>query len=199
MSQMTQDPPAHDEAARDQDFQSQMGRLAELLEQARQIGDPDAREATGEIIRALMDFHGAALARIVERMNDGGELGREMLGACARDDLAGSLLVLYGLHPCNVTERVHMALEKLRPTLARHGGSVELAGVTDDGTVRLAFEGKAPTCGSTIRALRETIEQAVYDRAPDIAAVEIAGLEQPAAEKGFVSVDQLLAGIHKHA
>ncbi len=198
MSQMIQDAPAHDEGARDQEFQSHMGQLGDLLEQARQIADPAAREATGEIIRALMDFHGAGLARIVERLTDGGELGRALLQECARDDLVGSLLVLYGLHPWEIAERVQMALDAIRPSLARHGGDVGLVSVAENGVVRLEFRGKPPGCGSTVRTLRQTIEQAVYDRAPDIAGLEITGLD-PAEDKGFVPVEQVLAGIRRHS
>lgn len=209
MTQATQDAPPRDAIAPsfsdlphtpdDREFQSHMGQLGDLLEEAQRLADPAAREATASIIQSLMDFHGAAIARIVDRLHDAGAPGKAILRDCARDDLVSSLLVLYGLNPLDLGERINIALEKVRPALAPYGGNVDLHDITPDGAVHLKYHGKSHTCGSTIKNLRATIEQAVYDRAPDLAALHLTGLDAPPANAGFVPVEQLVAAIHKHA
>jgi Fe-S cluster biogenesis protein NfuA len=188
------------DAGEEQAFRARMGELHALLERVQGIEDAAARETTSQILQALLEFHGAGMARIVERLNEAGETGRDVLEACGRDELVGSLLVLYGLHPTPLAERVGRAVEKLAPVLAPYGGTAELRGISEAGEVRVAYCGKAHGCGSTRGRIRETIEQGVFDGAPDVAGVEVVGLEAPAGKgEGFVPVEQVLAGIQRHA
>ena len=46
------------------------------------------------------------------------------------DELVAHLLLLHGLHPVPVRERVLGALDEVRPYLATHGGGVELLDVS---------------------------------------------------------------------
>ena len=57
------------------------------------------------------------------------------------DELVAHLLLLHGLHPVPVRERVIGALDEVRPYLVAHGGGVELLGV-DDGVVHAAAGGR---------------------------------------------------------
>jgi Fe-S cluster biogenesis protein NfuA len=110
---------------------------------------------------------------------EAGEPGRAIIDNLGRDDLVGSLLLLYGLHPLDLESRVIQALEKLRPYMRSHGGSVELLSI-NDGAVRLRLEGSSNGCGSSGQTLKAAIEEAIYDAAPDITALEIeGGLEKP--------------------
>ena len=52
----------------------------------------------------------------------------------------GGLLLLHGLHPLGVEERVLQALEDVRPYLRSHGGNVELVEVSE-GVARLRLHG----------------------------------------------------------
>ena len=54
----------------------------------------------------------------------------------ADDPLVASLLVVHGLHPDGLRQRVAAALEKVRPFLGGHGGDVELLDVDEDVGVR---------------------------------------------------------------
>jgi Fe-S cluster biogenesis protein NfuA len=181
----------------DIEFQSRMQQLDGLLEQVSSIADAAARAKTEQIIQGLMDFHGAALANVVEAFSQSGEAGAHILRKLADDDLAASMLLLYGLHPDDLSARVNTALEKARPYLASHGGNVELLGISDDGIVRLAMKGSCHSCPSSAVTLKTTIEQAIYQRAPEITAIQIH--EEPAAESnhasGFVPIEALLANI----
>jgi Fe-S cluster biogenesis protein NfuA len=75
------------------------------------------------------------------------------------------------------------ALDKVRPYLQSHGGNVSLLEIRD-GAVRLKLEGSCHGCGSSAETLKQMIEQAIYDAAPDIMALEVQGVvEQQAAPK----------------
>jgi hypothetical protein len=49
------------------------------------------------------------------------------------------------------------------------------------------------TCGSTVKVLQATLEEAVYDAAPDLTSLVIDGFEEKSAS-GFIALDKLTAG-----
>jgi Fe-S cluster biogenesis protein NfuA len=73
----------------------------------------------------------------------------------------------------------------VRPYLRSHGGSVELLGV-DDGVVRLRLEGNCHHCPSSAVTMKQTIEEAILGKAPEVAAVEVEGMAEgvPAVHGG---------------
>jgi len=81
-------------------------------------------------------------------------------------------LLLYGLHPLDLESRVGQALEKVRPYLHSHGGNIELLGLTD-GIVRLRLHGSCHGCPSSAQTLKQTIEEAIFEIAPDVTAIEV--------------------------
>ena len=64
-----------------------------------------------------MDLHGAAIERILEIVTKAGEAGARILRSLGTDELVGSLLVLYDLHPKDFATRVHRGVEKARKML----------------------------------------------------------------------------------
>lgn len=83
-------------------------RVDEVLDRLAATGDREACAAAEELVRVLMDFYGAGLARIVER------LGVERLGGLLDDELVASLLALHDLHPEDVHTRIARALDAVR-------------------------------------------------------------------------------------
>ncbi len=75
--------------------------------------------------------------------------------------------------------RVHQALEAVRPYLHSHGGNVELLGV-EDGIVRLRLHGSCHSCPSSAVTMQQTIEEAIYGKAPEVTAVEVEGTAEEA-------------------
>jgi Fe-S cluster biogenesis protein NfuA len=144
-----------------------MQRLEALIREAEAFQDAHAQQTTREIVRSLMDLHGAGLARVVEILAASGEPGRAQIDRLAADDLVSSLLLLYGLHPTDLATRVRQALDAVRPLLHTHGSDVELLG-TAGGVVRLRLQGGSET-------LRSAIEAAVCEAAPDLTGLEIEG------------------------
>jgi Fe-S cluster biogenesis protein NfuA len=156
------------------EFQTKLQRLDALLQSIERIGDPSARTRTHEIVQAILELHGVGLERILGHMAEAGEAGTAALDACAGDEVAGGLLLLHGLHPLGVEDRVLMALEQVRPYLRSHGGNVELLGI-HDGVARLRLEGSCHGCPSSAVTMKQTIEEAILGRAPDISGIEVEG------------------------
>jgi hypothetical protein len=104
------------------------------LDELDGLPDGAAREAATGVVQALLDLYGAGLERMVEEIaaRDDGELAE----ALTQDELVAHLLLLHGLHPVPVQQRVRAALEQVRPYLESHGGNVELLDV-DPPAVRL--------------------------------------------------------------
>jgi Fe-S cluster biogenesis protein NfuA len=166
-----------------------MQKVEELIRKIESLPDPEARAVAVELLQALLEFHGAGLDRMMEIISEEGEAGYRIFERVARDELVGSLLLLYGLHPVSLEERVMQALDKVRPYLDSHGGSVELLGV-EGGTVRLRLQGSCKTCPSSSLTLKHAIEEAIYEAAPDVAAIEAEGITEqaPAPSNGFVQI-----------
>jgi Fe-S cluster biogenesis protein NfuA/nitrite reductase/ring-hydroxylating ferredoxin subunit len=154
-----------------------VGRAEQLLEQLERLPAGAARDTATETIGVLLDLYGEGLARIVEVIaeRDSGELAE----ALADDELVAHLLLLHGLHPIPLEQRLAGALDEVRPYLESHGGNVELLGV-EHGTVRLRLEGSCSGCPSSAVTLKLAIENAIQRVAPDVAEIVAEGVEAPA-------------------
>ena len=170
-----------------------MQRVEGLIRKIEGLPDPAARAHALELVQALMDFHGAGLDRLMEIVAEAGEAGYSIFDDFARDELVGSLLLLYNLHPVPLETRVMQALDKVRPYLDSHGGNVELIGVADE-VVRLRLQGSCKSCPSSAMTLKLAIEEAIMAAAPDVRAIEAEGVAQPPAPTGFVQIGKLNGG-----
>ena len=164
----------------EKEFRSRIERLEALIQDIEGLPDPTARAHAQELVQALLDFHGAALARLLDQVAAAGAPGRALMDSLARDDLVSSLLLLYGLHPLDIEARVQHALEGVRPYLRSHGGDVELLGVSE-GVVRLRMQGSCHGCPSSAMTLKLAIEEAIYASAPDAAGLEVEGVVESLA------------------
>jgi Fe-S cluster biogenesis protein NfuA/nitrite reductase/ring-hydroxylating ferredoxin subunit len=152
-------------------------RIERLLEEIERLPDPAGREKATEVVQALFDLYGAGLERIVGELaaRDDGELAAALAG----DELISHLLLLHGLHPVPLEQRVISALDEVRPYLESHGGNVELLGVDED-RVRLLLKGSCSGCPSSTMTLKLAIENAIHKAAPEIE--EVAAEEETDAE-----------------
>jgi Fe-S cluster biogenesis protein NfuA/nitrite reductase/ring-hydroxylating ferredoxin subunit len=136
-----------------------------LLDELESLADPAARDVALEAVQAVLMLYGAGLERIV------GRLGSATATALVADELVEHLLLLHGLHPVGVEERVRLALDGVRPYLGSHGGDVELLGVAD-GVARVRMRGSCEGCPASAMTLKLAIEDAVLKAAPDVERVE---------------------------
>ena len=110
----------------DTEARERVGRVEALLEAVDALPDPAARETATDMAAALLELYGEGLARLVGHVaeHDDGRLAAALAG----DELVAHLLLLHGLHPVPLEERVRGALDEVRPYLESHGGGVELLG-----------------------------------------------------------------------
>ena len=170
-----------------------MEQIEGLVRTIEKLPDGAARSSAIALMQALMEFHGAGLERMMELIADGGESGYAVFDKFAADDLVGSILLLYGLHPLPLEVRVSQALDKVRPYLDSHGGNVELLGIAD-GTVRLRMQGSCKSCPSSALTLKLAIEEAIYAAAPDVVVIEAEGVAEQPSATGFVQIGKSQSG-----
>jgi hypothetical protein len=89
-------------------FQQQMQRIEALIQEVEQSADPAVQKAARSIVQALLDLHGAGLAKLLDILKTSGEAGQASIAAFARDELVSNVLLLHDLHPLNGTD--HAAL-----------------------------------------------------------------------------------------
>jgi Fe-S cluster biogenesis protein NfuA/nitrite reductase/ring-hydroxylating ferredoxin subunit len=173
------------------------GERIELLLEASAAAGPVARERAEELVRLVVELYGAGLERVMELAYDNDALTDELLEAMAGDQLVSSLLLVHGLHPYGVEERVERALDDVRPYLGSHGGDVRLLQVTDEGVVRLEMLGSCDGCASSSVTLELAVDGAIRAAAPEIVAIEVDSGE--AANKSssgtVIAIDQLTSRI----
>ncbi len=165
-----------------------MLRVEELIATLESCPDPVIRETAVELVQTLMDFHGAGIERMMDITADAGSTGYAIFDDFAKDALTANLLLLYGLHPLDISDRILNAIEKVRPSLSLHEGDVELLGV-NDGVVRLRLKGSCDGCPSSALTLKHTIEEAIYAAAPDVTSIEVEGLvAEPEVTNGLIQI-----------
>ncbi len=162
-------------ATHEGDVRRRIEHLEALIQGLDQLADPAGREQSRELVQTLLEFHGAAVARVLERIAELGESGHALIASLAGDDLVSNLLLLYGLHPLDLEVRIRQALDQVRPYLRNHNGDVALLSVID-GVVRLRMQGSCHGCPSSAMTLKNAIEEAIYAKAPDVAAIEVEGV-----------------------
>lgn len=154
-----------------------VAEVERLLGESDTITDPAARELSAALVQALVDLYGAGLERIVDVLAEHDGNG-EMAATLADDELVAHLLLLHGLHPVGLEQRVSQALAEVRPYLQSHGGDVELLGV-EGATVSLRLAGSCNGCPSSAMTLKLAIEDSIHKYAPEIE--DVVAQEPPAA------------------
>jgi Fe-S cluster biogenesis protein NfuA len=121
-----------------------------------------------ELLDEMLDLHGEGLARVLA------VLAPETRDRLIEDPIVASMLLVHGLHPVSLADRVMAALDRVRPYLASHGGDVELLGL-DDGVAQLLLKGSCNGCASSAATLELAIERALEEEAPDLLGIEVEG------------------------
>ena len=170
-------------APRRGEFRGQSEHVEKLAAKLDQCGDPEVRAAALELVQSVVELHGAALQRLIDRCMESAE-GERVLSSALEDNLVAGMFLLHSLHPDGIQTRVMRGLEAVRPYLKSHGGDCELVSVAD-GVVRLRLHGTCGSCPSSSLTLKNAVEDALYDAAPDIVEIvaENAAAEVSAAPK----------------
>lgn len=141
-------------------------RVEAVLDRLAQTGDRAACRAAEELVRALMEFYGAGLSRVLALAGQG---GRQAVERLLDDELVSGMLVLHDLHPEGVEARIARALRALP------GGPVELVGFdAATGVLRLRTAATGGCgCGGGTEASRQAVEDALACFAAEVTRVEL--------------------------
>jgi Fe-S cluster biogenesis protein NfuA len=172
------------------EFQAHTKQLEECVQRANDLADERARSTALELMQSLMDLHGSVMSRMIELLAESGESGRNLLAKLGGDPLICGLLVLYGIHPLTLEERVSKAIVKLQPQLKKQGGSLELIDCSD-ASIKVKVQNVGHGCGSSPDALRKKVEEALREAAPE--AVEI--IMEGALPSAFVPLSMIQPGM----
>ncbi len=173
-------PAADPAAGRRSPEQDLLERVRRLTERVEQIEDPGSRAAAQELVAAILEMHGAGLAKIGEVLEQAGEAGEQAKRELLADPVVASLLLIHDLYPVPLEERVREALAGVRPYMESHQGDVELLAV-EDGVVRLALKGSCDGCPASASTLELAIREALEQAAPDMAGLEVEGVVESRA------------------
>ncbi|ACZ39905.1 NifU family protein [Sphaerobacter thermophilus] len=143
-------------------------RLDAMLARIESFPEPELRDQALGAIQELLAFYGDGLGRALAIL-----VARDptLPAALAEDELVAHILLLHGLHPVPVEERVGQALDRVRPYLHSHGGDVDLLEIVD-GVARVRLRGTCRGCPASAVTLRLAIERAVHELAPDLDGIE---------------------------
>ncbi len=170
------------------EFQMQLESIAELVRRIEAAVDPSVRADARKLVESLMSLHGAGLERTLEIISTAGETGQSIIDRLGRDEMLASLLVLYGIHPLDLETRLQQGIEKARAFLKPHAGELKLLRM-EGGAVDLRLTVKGHGCGYDPAALKESVEELIYESAPDVCMLTIEGAEP----QSFVPVAALVA------
>jgi Fe-S cluster biogenesis protein NfuA len=114
------------------------------------------------------------LERILGVIADAGERAIHIRNELLDDGIVASLLLIHGLYPVPLEERIAEAVESVRPFLASHGGDVEILGV-DEGIARLRLQGSCNGCPASASTLEHALKEAIDEAAPDLLELQVEG------------------------
>jgi Fe-S cluster biogenesis protein NfuA len=165
------------------DLRATGDRIEQLLDVLQAAADPGTYDRVTEVLRLVVELYGAGLAQIVHLVE---EQAPALVDVFASDELIASLLVVHGLHPQSLLQRVEAALAGVRPLLAVHAGDVELLAIDEEaGVVQLRLVGSCDGCPSSSITLQSAVERAIVEAAPEIVGLDV---EQPAPTVPEVAV-----------
>lgn len=157
-----------------------LARDLERLERVTAQWETERRATVEAIRQSIEQLHREALVRLVRTLRDDPE-SKPALVRAAQDPWVRAIFEYHGLLRASaattVRDRLEGALAKVRPTLAAHGGNVEIA-LLDERAVTLRLVGTCDGCAFSGTTSREVIEVAVRAACPELAVVQFA---QPAA------------------
>jgi Fe-S cluster biogenesis protein NfuA len=154
-------------------------RVEALTAQLEGIEDRGARMLAEELAGSIVQLYGEGIERIFAVLARQGLSAAEARDLLVRDGVVASLMLIHGIYPVPLEDRVVEALDSVRPYMESHGGDVELVGV-EEGVARLRLSGHCKGCAASASTLELAIEKALEEFAPDLLGLEVEGIVEPA-------------------
>lgn len=179
-------------------FRQRLQELDARLQSLDAITHEADRVRAAEAVQAVLRLHGDILGRLLALIG-GQQVGEALLAEICRDEAISGLLILHGVHPQRLEERLGVALNSVRPYLGSHGGDVELVSA-EGGVVRLRLHGSCSGCPSSAATLRYAVEEALRRAAPDLVAIEVEEAPMmPSSPPSFIPLAEVRLLPHERA
>ena len=150
---------------------AQARRIEELLQTVATFSDPQVRATTEELVHVLLDMYGQGLTRVLQHIAQTPG-GLNLIETLADDELVESLLLLHGLHPRSLAERVTKVIGEIQPYLTRHGAQATLLRI-EEGVAYLLLASQSRGCSSTLSLMSTKIVETLHEAIPDLEDVRI--------------------------
>ncbi len=165
--------PVQDEAP---DLNQQSQHIQELIEEIDSLPDVKARKLMQECMQEVLSFYGQGLEKILDIISNGNSAAaKDIYNDLIEDSFVSGLLLIHDLHPLDLKTRLYQALEKVKPYMDSHGGSVEIVSI-ENGIAKLKLSGSCKSCPSSSSTLELGIKQAIEEICPDLAGLEVEGV-----------------------
>jgi Fe-S cluster biogenesis protein NfuA/nitrite reductase/ring-hydroxylating ferredoxin subunit len=172
--------PVTDEIA---ELNQQSQHIQELLEEIDGLPDAHARKIMQECVQDILSFYGHGLERILSIISRGNSsAAKDIYNNLIEDSFVSGLLLIHDLHPIDLRTRLLLALEKVKPYMDSHGGSVEIVSL-ENGFAKLKLSGSCKGCPSSASTLELGIKQAIEENCPDLLGLEVEGVTDSTKEK----------------
>ena len=158
-----------------EDPREHAARIERLLGDVRASVGPVAWQRVEELVSRLVALYGAALGRTLRLVEEAGRLDEGLRARLCEDELVSALMALHGMHPEPPLVRARAAVERVRAHLEGTAGTIEL-GLDERGTLAVTLAGDW-RCAMPRAAVDEALRRALEEAAPDVAGIEIAGVE----------------------
>lgn len=151
-------------------------RAEELIRALETLPDRHAAALARELVQSVLSLHRSALARVLEMIAEDPAAAR-LTDSLLQDESFNAVLLLHGLHPTELSERIRRALDRLHPHLGVQGVAVEDVQFSDDGVrIRLGPCDAGNYRDGSADVIRREIERAIFDAAPDVVSLQVEGL-----------------------
>lgn len=161
--------PAPAPAATD-DLQALAQRVDDAMADVQAL-PAEARDTGLALKTAIEQFHKAGLTRIVRTLKND-EHARQLLFDLLDEPSVYALFSMHGLVRPDLKTQVARTIELVRPYMQSHGGDIALVDV-QDATVLVRLQGSCNGCSMAAQTLRNTVEESIRERVPEIEAVEV--------------------------
>ena len=162
-----------------------ISQLDELFDKLDALPDRAARALAVDLVQVVMNLHADALERALDIITASAP---EVVAELGADELVSRVLVLHAIHPDDFEKRFARAIDKLERFFDSRGAGIQVLEAAPE-LIRLRFNGSRPGSGP---AARKTIEDAIYEAAPEVGELIVEGIEVQ-QEPGFVPLASLLA------
>jgi Fe-S cluster biogenesis protein NfuA/nitrite reductase/ring-hydroxylating ferredoxin subunit len=146
-------------------------RDIERLEQIIAGWDVQQQATLTAFRRALDELNKEAFRRLIRTVKAEPQ-AVPALRQAVTDEVVYSVLRHHELIKASLQERLETALDSVRPSLASHGGDVELIALVPPDTVEIRLLGTCDGCPASALTLSLGIEKAIKDHCPEITTIK---------------------------